>query len=261
MTFALRPTYRRQVALQASYLPESRALFAAATVQPTPGRKGYIDKFIRALMASGCWTKIDVMWVLAAHDEQAGRLNWKSPGSFTLTAVNSPTFTTDRGFASNGSTSYLDTGWDWGTDGVQYTQNNAHIAAYIHTTGNSNPFFGTGGASYNVQVGSVSGGRITVNTGSSLNAGGSAVAPLQIVGRRNVSTDQTVLRDGVQIATGANASSTTASTQDIAFGKNGPTYGTARVSIGSLGAYLDDTEALAFYNACNAYMVALGADT
>jgi hypothetical protein len=35
----------------------------------------------------------------------------------------------------------------------------------------------------------------------------------------------------------------------------------AQAAGGSLDAYLDDTEALAFYNAWNAYMVAIGADT
>lgn len=82
---------------------------------------------------------------------------------------------------------------------------------------------------------------------------------MHLAARRNVSTDQTLLRDGTQVATGAQAS-TALSTTDFAFLQAGA-FSAAQVSGGSLGAYLDDTEAAAFYAAWNAYMVAVGADT
>ena len=47
----------------------------------------------------------------------------------------------------------------------------------------------------------------------------------------------------------------------MAFGRAGNTCTSSQIAGGSLGAYLDDAEALAFYNAWYAYMVALGADT
>lgn len=106
---------------------DTRALRAAMTVAPPPGRLWVIDQTIRQLKQHGIWQKLDVFWMLAAHDAQAARLNWKAPGTFTLTAVNSPTFTADRGYAGNGTTSYLNTGWNPSTNAVQTQQNNSHV--------------------------------------------------------------------------------------------------------------------------------------
>lgn len=115
----------------AAYSPEATALFAAMTVQPNATRKGVIDTFIETMISDGVWAKIDALWVPRAHDAQAGRLNWKSPSNFALTAVNSPTFTTDRGYAGNASSMYLDTGWDAATNGSNYTQNSGSYGLYL----------------------------------------------------------------------------------------------------------------------------------
>jgi len=236
-------------------------LIAAASVAPSDLRKGYVARFIGALYAASVWTKIDVMWVLAAHDEQFGRLNWKSPSTFTLTAVNSPTFTTDRGFAGNGSTSYLDTGWDAATNGSQYTRDNAHVMSYARTAGSNSASFGAFNSN-NISVVNRTGtpDRGRANAGADVDGVAGGTMPQQIMIRRNVSTDQSILRDGTQIATEANASSALVS-GDIAFGLVGSAYHAGQVAGGALGAYLDDTEAAAYYAAWNAYLVALGADT
>jgi hypothetical protein len=264
MTFAFRPTYRRQVALQASYLPESRALFAAMTVQPTPGRKGYIDKFIRALMASGCWTKIDAMWVLAAHDEQAGRLNWKSPGTYTCTVVNSVTFTADRGFAGDGVSGVLDTGFA-AADGVQLTQNNAHLAVYQRTGGSNgnSPFSeNAGGYRLNVAGGTGTSTRGRLFNSTELNGSSGGTQPIHGMVRRNDSSNLSVLRDGVEVTAPTARTSTASAGGNMRFGVMGNSiFVSHQVAMGHLGAYLDDTEAAALYAAANAYMVAVGADT
>lgn len=241
-------------------------LIAAMSVAPTDFRKGLIARFIGALYAASVWTKIDAMWVMAAHDEQAARLNWKSPGSFTLTAVNSPTFVADTGFNGNGSTSYLDTGWDRATNGVQYTQDNAHASCYQRTFGNNNvPPFADNQAGPRVAIGgrpaSSGGGSTLINTSTLVNGPASGTLPIQGLGRRNNATQVSLLRDGVQVTAPTTANSGALGTADLVFGKYGNTYVSAQVCGGSVGAYFDDTEALAFYNAWNAYMVAIGADT
>lgn len=113
--------------------PDTRTLRAAMTVPPPPGRLWQIDQTIRQLKQHGIWQKLDVLWMLAAHNAQAARLNWKSPSQFALTAVNSPTFTSDRGYAGNGTTSYLDTGWNPATNGVQYTLNSGGVGVYLNS--------------------------------------------------------------------------------------------------------------------------------
>ena len=101
---------------------ETAAIIAAMTVKPNAARTTAIDNLVYALKNGGVWAKLDVLYVLAAHHEQAGRINWKNPGTFDLTAGNSPSFTTDTGFT--GSTSapypYLDTGFILADDAVHF---------------------------------------------------------------------------------------------------------------------------------------------
>jgi hypothetical protein len=93
-----------------SYKAESNALFAAMTTQPSSDRKKHINDFIAGCIADGNWSLLDGLWFLASHDSQSAKLNWKSPGTFTLIEVNSPSFTTDRGFDFDGTTQYIRTG-------------------------------------------------------------------------------------------------------------------------------------------------------
>jgi hypothetical protein len=92
-----------------SYDADAEAYFAAMSVEPDATRKGLLNDLIVGLKADSVWTKITWLSVLAAHDAQAARVNIKTPAQ-VATAINSPTFTTDLGYAGDGATSYLDTG-------------------------------------------------------------------------------------------------------------------------------------------------------
>lgn len=92
-----------------SYTAGATALFAAMSSQPNGTRKGHIDTLIAGLETDGVWAELGLLYVMAAHDSQAARLNWMNPGTSTLTANSSPTFTTDRGYTGNGSSANLAT--------------------------------------------------------------------------------------------------------------------------------------------------------
>jgi len=239
-------------------------LVAAASVAPTNLRKGYIARFIQALYAASVWSKIDAMWVLAAHDEQFGRLNWKLPGTYTATVVNSVTFTTDRGFAGDGVSGALDTGFA-ASAGVQLTQNNSHLGVYQRTGGsNGNSPFSENAASYRLNVtggtGTSTRGRLYSST--DLNGAAGGTQPLHGMVRRNDSTNVSVMRDGAQTTAPTARTSTASGGGNLRFCVMGnSTFVTHQVAAGHAGAYLDDTESAALYAAMNAYMVALGADT
>jgi hypothetical protein len=94
-----------------AFLPESLALFAAMAPPPSDARKQLINATILALKAGGVWDPCEVIYVTAAHASQPARLNWKSPSILTLGTVNAPSFTVDRGYISDGSSSYLTTGY------------------------------------------------------------------------------------------------------------------------------------------------------
>lgn len=114
-----------------SYDADAAAYFAAMTVQPDATRKGLINTLIVAGKANGWWLPLDWFVPIAAHDAQAGRLNARAPAK-SLVAVNSPTFTTDRGYSGDGTSSYLGFGEAFGVSGSQYIQDNASFGAYCN---------------------------------------------------------------------------------------------------------------------------------
>jgi hypothetical protein len=134
----------------ASYDPAAEAAFAAMTVQPDATRKGLINDLIAGTIMDGVWTKLDWLNLLAAHAAQAARVNLRNPAK-SLSAINAPTFTVDRGYSGDGSTSYLDLGEQFGFAGAQYGQNSATIGGWINLQGTGNgarPAIGQAGTSF-----------------------------------------------------------------------------------------------------------------
>lgn len=90
--------------------------------------------FICGLVSAGIWAKMDVLSVYATQDTTVARLNMVS-SSFTGTLVASPSFQQDRGYTTNGSTSYIDTNFIPSTGGSQlYTQDAAHFGFWSNTS-------------------------------------------------------------------------------------------------------------------------------
>lgn len=87
----------------------------------------------QALLNIGFIQNCDIFYCMFADNvPDFTRINWASPGNFTLTAVGTPTFTALSGWNGNGS-SYFTTGYNAFTAGVNFTANNASIFAYIET--------------------------------------------------------------------------------------------------------------------------------
>ncbi|MFG1427601.1 hypothetical protein [Roseixanthobacter glucoisosaccharinicivorans] len=55
--------------------PETASLLTRMSVPPSPARRTQIDMLVKSLLAAGLWTKLDALYLLAAHDAQAARLN------------------------------------------------------------------------------------------------------------------------------------------------------------------------------------------
>jgi hypothetical protein len=114
------------------YLAQSCAIFAAFTTPPTTARKVIINTLVNALLhgATDTWDEMDYLYVEAANDSQAASINWKNPGTATLSGVNSPTFVANQGFHSDGSTSYLTTGVSF-TSGSHLSQNSVNVGGWM----------------------------------------------------------------------------------------------------------------------------------
>lgn len=90
---------------------EASALVARFTTPPTNARKLLIDNLVGSLKTAGVWTKLDALYMRAAADSQAARLNWVAD-QYNSTAFSSPVFTADRGYTPDGSASYVDSGFN-----------------------------------------------------------------------------------------------------------------------------------------------------
>lgn len=237
-----------------SYVAEASTLFTAMSVPPPVGRKQYINNMIVSLKAAGLWTKFGYLYILAAHDEQAGRLNWVLPGTATLTAVNSPTFTVDRGFAGDGSTSYLTTGVNHNAL-TNYAQDSAHAGGWAVTAGN-------GGAI----VGTLTTARVTAAPGATrsvrVNTGTLTSTTLDpttghVVGVRRDSANQFSYRNGGTEVTGAAVSAGLLANNAV-IGATGAAFSTVQIGGAHFGTQLSAADVTALYGILRTYMTAIG---
>ena len=250
--------------------PDAAILIAAMTIAPDAARRQLISDHIVALKAAGIWSQLDTYYMMAAHHEQASRLNWKNPDSFTLTASGTITFTIDRGWQGDGSTGYLDTGWIPATHGVNYTLNDASFGVYSRTNTNAGIDMGAN-ESPTVRLSQIA-IRISGFQGGMANGpltGGLLVLVADSLGmgamRRAASNSQRALRNGVDI--GGNATASVALGQ-IAFyiGARNTLAGTPeqfvtrQLASAFTAAAMSEAQHAALYDAMqNGYLAAVGA--
>lgn len=114
-----------------NYSAETQQYFNRLAVLPGSDTLIKIAEFIDSLKQNGTWLKIDEMWLLANKTSANALVGLKNKKN--CVSVNSPSFSIYRGFTSNGTTSYLSTQFNLGTEGVNYTQNSASIGVYSRT--------------------------------------------------------------------------------------------------------------------------------
>ena len=121
------------------YSSEANAYFARLATKPTPQRRDAYQFLIGSLVGAGVWAKLDALWVLAAADAATAAVNLKS-SSYALSLVSTPTFTADRGYTGNGSSTALSTGYNPGAGGTLYAQDSASLFGWSLTAGQVGAF-------------------------------------------------------------------------------------------------------------------------
>ncbi len=255
-----------------SYDPAASALFARFTTPPTPLRARQVNDLFLALRNSAAGNlllKFDALYIFAAADSQAATRNWVQ-NLYNATAVASPTFTADQGFAGNGTSSYLTSGFTPSSaPSPKYTQNSAHLSAWSRTDNDSSGVIiggRTGGsvsqALVQPRASNLFHGRLNQN------ASGAGIANTNSSGHllasRVDSANRKAYRNGVSLGALAEASDGVPNTPIFIGALNGgagtaAAFDTRQMAAASIGGTLSDAEALAFYNALQAYMTAVGA--
>lgn len=243
---------------------EADLLFTQWETPPSGGVESAYRTYIAALKTAGIWAKLDVLYVLAAPDQQAARINLIHPKRFRLSRYNAPAFAAFDGFKSAGAGSDLSTNWQPSRDAVNFTLNNASLFVWSNDNVTASTVIcghASSGAKTYIGVGNAGGGTMghTLNTSSLTNAFIPAAANGLFTLSRNSSANYVVYRNATALGTQVTASTTlTTSPLRICSG-TGFEDTTRAASIFGAGAYLDATEVTALHTATNALLVALGA--
>lgn len=238
------------------YVPQARELFAQFTTDVPNSRKALMNDVFKALIASGAYAKLDLLQVYAAPTQQIALLNWVS-SQYVGSTVNSPVFTVDRGFAFDGASSYISTGFNPVTaTGSKYTQNDASqgIWAYDVTPA------GRAGATNNrvgwdVNPQTYSRANDATTTGNAVGTDARLFA-----WSRSASGSYVQRVNGTDLAT-VSVASTSISNAVLTVGRIGglSTYGAGGARLYYAGAALSAAQSLAVYNAFSTYLTAIGA--
>jgi hypothetical protein len=247
---------------------EAADLIARFSSQPDATREEHIDILVGSLKTAGVWTKLDALYILAAHDAQAAQQNWVAD-AFNLTLANAPTFAVDQGYTGNGTTSYLETSFNPTTAvSPKFVQNDAHLGIWSLTDlpngGATSSDIGTFGVSFIGRRNTVAGEAIArinlVSTTFDLTAAALAY-PNHVMWSRSASNVWRAYAAGVDVNGGTDVSGALDNLSFRILGASGgtPRYGVNQIAVAHWGANLTATEAGDLYTALAVYLTAVGA--
>jgi len=128
------------VARQAA-IPETLAILARMTSQPTQALADLLDDWVRAVRDGGVLSKLDGAYWHNLHDAQAAGLNLVAAGAVTLVGTVGHVY--KQGFTGDGVDDYIDYNRDIGGSLTNFKQNTACLIGMDHTNN-------TGGASLGI---------------------------------------------------------------------------------------------------------------
>ncbi len=255
---------------------EAKTLFASFTTPPTLTRKNSINNLIKATKADGTWALIDSLQVYCAADQQAALVDWKLTTRNATLSATPPTFAADRGLTTDGTASYVNTGFTPSTGAVASAMSgniiNGMFGVYERTNLASSQYHGGGPNTSNkiIRLSPRTGGgaiglgfnRTTIVT-SVANADSRGLVVAQV----EADDSESVYKNGASLGSVASASGASAGLGTVplylgCWNNNGtPTFGRA-VTVGAFvyGARLPSGNQATLYNALQAYMTDLGAN-
>jgi hypothetical protein len=109
-------------------------------------RQTLVCQLISGLKTDGVWAKLDRLWIYAAENATSAKYDMVADVAHTLRST--PTFAVDRGYTGvdQSTTIGIDTNYNPGTNAINYTQNSAHVSAWLvnyNTPSNNAMLFGT----------------------------------------------------------------------------------------------------------------------
>jgi hypothetical protein len=242
------------------------AVVAADGTVSSP-RQTLVNNLIVGLKADGIWAKLDRLWIFAAENHESASIDL-----FALAAAlpsGGVTFTVNRGYTGDGSVGHIETFFNAATDGIKYTRDAAHMAAWDNVDRADAPTVITGvGDDLGVftDLMPLSGNSIIARVNGAGGGSPTAVGTSQgfSIGQRNDDSNTEYFRNGVSM--GMTTEAYSYPVVSVTFwvcarndhGGDGSDFMTDQVSMVSYGGNFTSTEALAYYNRLRTYMTAVG---
>lgn len=250
--------------------PLATSLFSHMSVQPDYVRKDLINDRFRAGKVKSFWPKLDALWVHAAHDPQAGRLNWLGD-IYNCIPVNNPVFTADRGYMGDGSSSYLDTQFNPSMAvSPKYTQDSGSVGIRSNTenvgTGSLAGFYDTvlqRGTTINPRIdntNSVASYRLNAGSTGANTPNGAAPSSIgMFIANRTSPAGVSGFRNGVKLVAGTQQPSTLPANGIIRLGSiHASSFRACQFSMGLIAGGLTDQEVQDIFDWFEPYRIAVG---
>ena len=178
-------------AVDSSFNPDAYALFARMDSALTYDEKLLVSDYIDSLQLSGVWDNSDCLYEACMPTEQQATLNWIG-NNYSLTNVNSTTFTAYEGFTGNGTNMYLNTGFNPTLASGNYTTTSAIFGISLDSVALSSEYHGVTDGSVNTFILPSFGGNaiIRVNSNSNATASNTNLNEIFVANRQNSSQQE-----------------------------------------------------------------------
>jgi hypothetical protein len=245
--------------------PGAAALIARMSPAPDPSRAMLIATTYDRMASRSYWSKLDVLYVMAAHDSQASRINWKA-NEFNLGAHGTPTFLADRGWAG-ALNSRLETHFPPSTADRNYQKDSATLMGWSVTSGAAGSDTNFLSVGLQAAIGGVTGyicpRRLTnilngrINDALGINFSNTATDGMFSV-RRDAAASREIDRNGTSVSSNSEAS-TSIQAGNLTLLPGQAVVTNLRMGAAAAGAYLTDTEIGQLYADLLPYMRSVGA--
>jgi hypothetical protein len=220
-----------------------------------------VDQLTTSLKSAGVWALLDRLWLFAA--ENAAQALTDIVASASATAVNSPTFTVGRGYQGNGTSSYIDSGFNIAVGTPHFTITSCSWSTWVETAGTGAACGNDNGAySRFILAAATREMSLLSQTGGGTFPSSLAFALVQRTSSAAVAGYDSVGQQGSNATLGGTP--TSLYNRDIYILANDYPTGTpvqfcnARLAYMAFGASLSPAQITALYNALRSYMTAQG---
>lgn len=229
-------------------------------------RQALLRTFIAAEKAAGTWALTDDYWILAAESATQALVSLKQLRTATATS----TFAVDAGYTSNGTTTFVSTGFIPTTHGIVLTLSSIRMAAYERTNLASAGYAAATKTAVGTDAIMLQPRDATDNfVGRAVSAGRTIAGITDSRGLTAISragtTDVTVTKNGAALTAGTAAAGSNLPNFQLYIGgqNNAGTLSNARasqVAFVCIGGALSAGQETAQYNNVQAHMTSIGAN-